>query len=191
MLFKQKQLDGIKSGAISLAFRKWKKQSVKPGSLIKTAVGRIEVERVSAIDLSEITADDARRAGFDRFDDLLEILNSVAEGTVYKIAIRYHSADPRIQLREQKELSEAEFEILKTKLARLDQHSKHGFWTNEVLTIIRENPGRRAADLATLTGKEKEWLKLHIRKLKNLGLTISHETGYSIAPLGEAFLLRL
>ncbi|GAA4173979.1 hypothetical protein GCM10022218_17670 [Sphingobacterium ginsenosidimutans] len=35
---------------------------------------------------------------------------------------------------------------------------------------------------------EKEWLKLNIRKLKNLGLTISHTVGYEISPLGERFI---
>lgn len=43
MLFKLKQLQGIKEEKISLAFRKWSKARVKKGSLLKTAVGQIEV----------------------------------------------------------------------------------------------------------------------------------------------------
>ncbi|MEM7550324.1 MAG: hypothetical protein AAF363_11640 [Bacteroidota bacterium] len=36
--------------------------------------------------------------------------------------------------------------------------------------------------------REKEWLKLNIRKLKNLGLTISHNPRYEISPLGIAYI---
>lgn len=43
-------------------------------------------------------------------------------------------------------------------------------------------------DLAAITGFEKIWLKLNIRKLKNLGLTISHEIGYELSPLGKLYL---
>jgi hypothetical protein len=46
----------------------------------------------------------------------------------------------------------------------------------------------RAADLARMLGREKDWLKINIRKLKNLGLTISHETGDEISPLGKVVL---
>ena len=35
---------------------------------------------------------------------------------------------------------------------------------------------------------EKDWLKIHIRKLKNLGFTISHEVGYSISVRGESLI---
>lgn len=46
----------------------------------------------------------------------------------------------------------------------------------------------KSADLAVITKKEKEWLKLNVRKLKGLGLTISHEPGYSLSPRGEVYL---
>ncbi|WP_294276703.1 hypothetical protein [uncultured Chryseobacterium sp.] len=42
-----------------------------------------------------------------------------------------------------------------------------------------------------MTGFEKEWLKLNIRKLKNMGLTISHTVGYEISPLGSEYLKKL
>ena len=52
-----------------------------------------------------------------------------------------------------------------------------------------ENLSGRNSDL--MTGFEKEWLKLNIRKLKNLGLTISHNVGYRLSPLGEHFIEEL
>jgi hypothetical protein len=42
--------------------------------------------------------------------------------------------------------------------------------------------------LALELGREKEWLKGSVRKLKNLGLTISLGTGYRISPRGAAYL---
>lgn len=40
-------------------------------------------------------------------------------------------------------------------------------------------------------GQELPDFKLNVRKLKNLGLTISLGTGYRLSPRGEAFLARL
>ena len=42
-----------------------------------------------------------------------------------------------------------------------------------------------------MMGKEKQWFKLNVRKLKNLGLTESKSTGYTISPRGKAFLENL
>ncbi|EMD28707.1 hypothetical protein [Amycolatopsis azurea] len=56
------------------------------------------------------------------------------------------------------------------------------------MRIIAGNPGRRAQELADLLGREKESLKVDIRKLKGLGLTLSLEVGYRISPRGAAYL---
>ena len=42
--------------------------------------------------------------------------------------------------------------------------------------------------LAPTLGREKLAFKADVRKLKKLGLTISHEVGYEIAPRGRAYL---
>ncbi|HNP97373.1 MAG TPA: hypothetical protein PKJ63_17145, partial [Cyclobacteriaceae bacterium] len=80
---------------------------------------------------------------------------------------------------------------LKSKADRLDKNSSEGPWTNRVLTAIANNKGLRAEDLARKLGYEKMWLKTNIRKLKNLGLTISLEVGYEISPRGKIFLKEL
>jgi hypothetical protein len=85
-------------------------------------------------------------------------------------------------------LSEAQFEVLKNKLNRLDRYSKEGHWTLDTLSSIEKFPHLRAEDLAANMKREKLWLKPNIRKLKNLGLTISHNPGYTLSPLGEEFL---
>lgn len=188
MLFKEKHLQGIKSGEISLAYRKWKKPAVKSGSLIKTSIGLVVINEINEVLVNEITDNDAANAGFISLNELLKLLNSVSEGTIYKINVTYYDEDPRIALRENTNLENEELEEISNKLERLDRYSKQGDWTLEILKLINENPTLRAADLSRKTKWEKEWLKLNIRKLKNLGLTISHEVGYSISPLGEKYL---
>lgn len=191
MLFKQNHLDGIKTGEISLAFRKWKKPTVKNGSIIKTAIGQIEILDIKEINQERITKSDAVKAGFNDLDTLLEQLDSIRVGNLFRISLRYHSPDPRIKLRQTTNLTDEAFEEIKIKLKRLDTYSKHGNWTLRVLHLIQDNPQKRAVDLSRKLHLEKDWLKPNIRKLKNLGLTISHEVGYSISPLGVEVLNRL
>lgn len=191
MLFKAIHLQGIQSGKITLAFRRWEKASVKSGSLLHTAVGLVEICKVKTVSENEITDKDALEAGFRDKQQLLESFTHNTTATIFKITVRYHSADPRIKLRAQTELSAQHFADLKTKLARLDNHSRQGHWTRKILLAIKDNPNLHALGIAKLTGFEKEWLKLNIRKLKNLGLTISHRVGYELSPLGNSFVEKL
>ena len=57
-----------------------------------------------------------------------------------------------------------------------------------MLRAIAARPATRAADLAAGFGRETQPFKLDVRKLKNLGLTISLEVGYRLSPRGEAYL---
>jgi len=188
MLFKQKDLEGIKAGKISLAFRKWKKLSVIEGSLIQTSVGILKIGTIEEVDLQKIKDEEAGKAGFKTAISLVQLLEQQKEGLIYKIEVAYHSEDPRVTLREQATLDEEEFAELKANLDNLDKYSKVGKWTVKTLQVIKENPKMKAADLAVKARKEKEWLKLNVRKLKGLGLTISHEPGYTLSPKGEEYL---
>jgi hypothetical protein len=191
MLFKIEDLEGIRSGKISLAFRKWKKPLVKAGSKLKTAVGVLEITSVAECDSSKITAKEAKLAGFADSKALLVSLNKVQEGTVYKIQVKHLSENPQVDLRQQKALNEEEYAELQEKLRRLDIGSNQGKWVVKMLKAIQANPKMAAADLAVQVKKEKEWLKVNVRKLKSLGLTISHEPGYTLSPLGEYLLARI
>jgi len=188
MLFKQKDLDGIKGGSITLAFRKWKKLTVGSGSLIKTSVGVIKIISTKEISLNEITDTEAQNAGFASAQALIQLLEGQKEGAIYRIEVAFDSEDPRVELREKASLNDEEFESIKAALENLDKFSKVGKWTTKTLLVIQENPKMKAADLAVKAKKEKEWLKLNVRKLKGLGLTISHEPGYTLSPTGEEYL---
>lgn len=188
MIFKVKHLTAIKAGAITLAFRRWTKPTIKAGSRLHTAMGVIEVTAMEKFSLRDLTPDLARKAGFDTVAALVDELGKAHAGVVYKISLRYQGEDPRIALRNKTDITAEELLIITQKLQRLDKSSKTGPWTSKVLLAIKDNPELRAVDLARKTGYEKEWLKINIRKLKNIGLTISHEVGYSISPLGTRYL---
>ncbi|WP_294269420.1 hypothetical protein [uncultured Chryseobacterium sp.] len=191
MLFKDVHLKGIREGKITLAFRQWQKASVKKGSLLNTSVGLLKIDSNETVHEDHITDDEALQAGFTNKKQLLKSFHHNHSGEIFKIALHYHAEDPRIKLREQAELSDQQFEDISRKLERLDQYCKNGQWTKQVLVSIKDHPHLPAAGIANLTGFEKEWLKLNIRKLKNMGLTISHTVGYEISPLGSEYLKKL
>ena len=70
---------------------------------------------------------------------------------------------------------------LRAKVARLP-------WGMDYLRTIAERPGERAEELAASFGLEKRVFKPRVRRLKELGLTISLSPGYRLSPRGEAFL---
>ena len=133
----------------------------------------------------EITAKDLKSSGLSQ-PDLKAILDR--PGALYRIEFELVGSDPRIELRESKDLSAREVEEIKTKLDRWDRSSTRGSWTSATLKTIADNPGLRALQLATQLGFDKNWFKIQVRKLKNMGLTESLEVGYRISPRGSAFL---
>lgn len=147
----------------------------------------LHVEAIDAVDPATITDADARRAGFD---DATELRSFIGDGTdpVYRIAFHLAGEDPRTALQHDAELTPDDVAELEKRLARLDSASKHGPWTTTTLDAIAAHPGRRAAHLAATFGRDTPSFKLDVRKLKNLGLTISLDVGYRLSPRGEAFL---
>jgi hypothetical protein len=63
-----------------------------------------------------------------------------------------------------------------------------GGWTYAYLQAIADNPGKRAPDLAEAFGRETAPFKRDVRKLKELGLTISLEIGYELSARGQMTL---
>jgi predicted transcriptional regulator len=70
----------------------------------------------------------------------------------------------------------------------MDATSAHGPWTAQTLRLIAEHPKRRAGDLAKMAGRDRLDFKKDVRRLKALGLTISHEVGYEISRRGQAYI---
>jgi hypothetical protein len=191
VLFPLRVLDGIRDGRVDLAFRRWERPRVRPGSRQRTAVGVLEVRSVEVVERSSLGDDDARRAGFDSTEDLLAMLDRRGPGEIHRIELRYAGADPRVELRAQADLSEDELGEITRKLERIDGASHHGPWTRTVLELIARRPEVRAEELAAELGREKLPFKRDVRKLKELGLTESLNPGYRLSPRGETVLKRL
>ena len=188
MILDRQTLDRIERGEVTLAFRRWRRPTVRSGGTLLTAAGQLEIGTVAVIGIDGISAEDARRAGYPTRDALVDALQYRTDGEVYRIEIGALRADPRIALR-QAPLDEKATQVLLRRLDRLDTASPDGPWTRRTLQVIRDHPEVRAADLCRLVGQERDRFKPNVRKLKALGLTISLEVGYRLSPRGEAFLL--
>lgn len=205
MLFKQWALDGIASGEIDLAFRSWRRPTVKIGTRMRTAIGVVEIDRLDAVDPASIPASDVHRAGFSSREALQQSLRppsrastggttstegdaTASDRVVYRIELHLAGPDPRQALREQADLTPEETAYVSERLERLDKASRHGPWTKSTLRVIADHPATRAGDLAAQVGRPRDKFKTDVRKLKELGLTESLGTGYRLSPRGRAFL---
>src|SRR5262245_5054348 len=188
MIFRQRFLDGIRDGTVTLAFRRWRRPSVRAGGTLLTAVGQLEIVSVDEVAMPRIADDDARRAGYSSREELLAELRVRDAGKVYRIQLGGLREDPRVALRQSASLSERDRDDIVRRLGRLDQHSSHGPWTRQTLDLIRSHPAVRAGDLCRLVGLELHPFKTNVRKLKTLGLTESLEVGYRLSPRGVAFM---
>jgi hypothetical protein len=161
------------TGEITLAFRRWEAPRVKPGSRQRTPIGVIAYDTVEVVD--EISADDARAAGFESPEAVYEAMRPA--GAIHRIALRLDGPDPRVALRD----TPPDEELL-AKLERM------GPWTYEILQAIAERPAVRAGDLAESFGRERLAFKRDVRKLKELGLTESLNPGYRLSRRGQLTL---
>lgn len=191
MLFDKAALTGIAAGRINLAFRRWRRPTVRQGGTLRSRVGVLSIDAVSIVRLRDISAADAKRAGFDSLSALRAELDKRDEGKLYRIEFHLAAEDPRIALRQQADLGADEVDALIARLARFDETSTSGPWTRQVLQMIADEPGRRAPDFAERMGLDVPSFKRLVRKLKELGLTESLTVGYRLSPRGRALFERL
>ena len=185
MLLNRRTLDGIAAGEIDLAFRRWKRPTVRAGGTLRTRTGVLGIDAVEPIGEGRINSDQARRAGFASRRELLESLRP--EGRLYRIRFHRIGDDPRIGLRQRRTITRPERADLDARLARMDS-ARGEPWTHRVLELIRDRPETLAADLAASLGMEKAPFKRDVRKLKELGLTESLPVGYRLSPRGRTYL---
>lgn len=190
MLIKDEVIDAIKKGEISLLFRRWSRPGAKSGGTQMTQGGVVGIDAVEVVEPHEITDLDAREAGYASVSDLLEHL-AYRTDPIYRLRVYWIGEDPRIALRENAELSDAELSELLSKLEKLDRGSKSGEWTTKFLQLIHDNPAKYSGVLAKKVGMEIAKFKPMVRKLKALGLTESLEVGYRLSPRGLKVLENL
>ena len=191
MLFAGSDKDGVESGQITVAYRRWAEPRVVEGRIYRTNAGRIEIDSIRPVNPELIADGDPDVALADRQNakDVRRRLRG--DDTLPTFLIRFHlveGPDPREELAAQSSLSSEDLDDLRGRLSHFDQLSNHGPWTEQTLRLIESTPATRAADLAASVGRETAPFKLDVRKLKNLGLTHSLEVGYQLTPRGAAYL---
>lgn len=187
MLLDRHTLDRITRGEVSLAFRRWRRPTVRSGGTLLTAAGQLDIGSVAVVEIEGITLEEASRAGYASKDALQAELNRRIDGDIYRIELGALRPDPRVALRKAP-LDQRQTADLRRRLNRMDAASPDGPWTLKTLQVIRDHPAVRAADLCRLVGQERDRFKPNVRKLKTLGLTISLEVGYRLSPRGETYL---
>jgi len=190
MLLKNKTIEGIQSGKITLIFRRWKKAGVKKGGTQMTQLGVVGIVDVKIVTEDEITDRDAKKAGFNSRDELLSDFYDRDED-IYKIKVHWVGEDPRKALRTNDKLSKKELDDIIGKLQKLDENSQRGKWTQLYLQMIHDQPNTHAQILAEQIGLTIPTFKPWVRKLKALGLTESLRPGYRLSPRGKKVLAAL
>ncbi len=188
VLFKREFHQAIKSGAITVTYRAWQRVRVKVGNRYRLDPdGVLEVDEVREMPVAEITEAAARGCGFASRDGLIRQLIPVGAGdcaTVFEVRFRYLH-DPRaVAVDVSADVTEDALRGLSTRLRNMDARSRCGPWTGATLALIDANPRVAASHLAPRLGLETAPFKRNVRRLKGLGLTISHDVGYTLTSLG-------
>ena len=178
VLFPARFWPGLVDGSVTVAFRRWKRPSVKSGGTLQSPAGLLSIDEVSPIAVEDITAEDACSAGYGTPEDVIADLRP--EGQLYRIRFRRVGDDPRIALRQQADADEST-------LAAVERLP----WAGDILRAIAAQPATVSTTLAAQLGMERQPFKQRVRRLKSLGLTESLEVGYRLSPRGEAVLARL
>ena len=127
MLIKDEIIEKIKSGEITILFRRWSRPGAKSGGSQMTQGGVVGIDTVEVISESDIGDRDARDAGFTSREDLLSHLN-YRDDPIYRIRVHWAGEDPRKALRENAELDDSEIEEIIGKLKKMDVSGTRGPW---------------------------------------------------------------
>ena len=190
MLIKDEVIEKIKSGEITVLFRRWSRPGAKAGGTQMTQLGMVGIDTVEVVTEDDITDQDAREAGYGTRQNLLEKL-SYRDDPIFRMRVHWAGEDPRVALREDDNLTEEKLDDILAKLEKLDAGSKRGAWTQSYLQVIHDMPNTYSGLLAGFLGLGIPQFKPWVRKLKALGLTESHSPGYRLSPRGEKVLQEL
>jgi hypothetical protein len=182
---------GIADGSVTVAFRRWKRPTVRAGGHLRSPAGYLAIDAVRPVADEALTDALARRAGFADLAALRKALGPpVPDRTLYRIDFHRDGVDPRDALRADAALGDDALDDLRRRLDRMDA-SAAGPWTRSTLQLIADRPGEVSTTLAEAVGQERATFKANVRKLKALGLTESLDVGYRLSPRGRAALARL
>src|SRR5436190_22370976 len=123
MLIKDDDIEKIKTGEITVLFRRWSRPGAKAGGTQMTQSGMVGIGTGELVTQDDITELDAREAGYGTKENLLDKLNS-RDDPIYRMRVYWAGDDPRVALRENAELDDSELDEIIAKLDKLDKNSK-------------------------------------------------------------------
>ncbi len=179
VLFKERFWAGLRDGSLTVAYRRWKRPSVKSGGTLVSPGGLLAIDSVEAIEDARVDDEAARQAGYESRKELLANLR--ADGQLYRVRFHRIGDDPRVALRRRADLTAPEWNAISRMLKRND-------WAVPYLRLVETSPGTVSTELAARAGVERLVFKERVRRLKALGLTESLEVGYRISPRGRTVL---
>lgn len=185
MLFPGHLIDGIRDGSVTVAFRSWKRPTVKAGGTLLSPAGLLAIDAVDPIEPTDLTVDEAVAAGAASVAEVLPSSDDV-DRRLYRIRFHRIGDDPRLELA-RTPLSDEDRDAVLGRLERLDAAADEP-WTERTLHQIADNPGVVSTWLARSQGIGRDVLKRRVRRLKDLGLTESLEVGYRLSERGESLL---
>jgi hypothetical protein len=189
VLFERRLREGLHDGTITVAFRRWRRPQVVAGGRYRTGLGMVVVESIDVVAERDITTGDATAAGYASPELLRASLRGPTDVALYRIRFRRtDEPDPRDTLAAAGELDRDQLASLDRRLSHMDTTSTRGPWTIATLTAIADNPGVVSSTLAATAGIDRATFKRDVRRLKDLGLTHSLETGYRLSARGESYL---
>ena len=189
MMFKQKFHAGIVAGDITCTFRYWKRTQVVAGNFYKiNPIGRIEVHKITTIKPDDLTQANAKASGFDSVAQLFAYISSfdTDQRTLYRIEFSFAGRRDDLDPEQETVTTDQALDTLKQALQLRDKNSATGPWTLDTLKLVGKHPGMSSAVMAKRLNKDRVKLKQDMRKLKQLGLTSSLETGYELTDKGRS-----
>ncbi len=188
--FRQEDRSRVMDGEITVTFRLWKTAKVKAGKAYRTNRGMIDIERIDLMPAGAISRRDIKPSGCPSIEAIWALAGEHTNTRVDADTLLY-----RVQFRYLGEVDHAvrpppttDLDAIALRLERMDARSRRGPWTMQMLQMIESAPEVPARILAADLGWETLDFKAHVRRLKGLGLTISHEVGYELSDLGRDYL---
>ena len=189
MLISPATAAGIADGSVTLAFRRWDRPRMRPGSTQRTVAGVVRIDSVDEVDPDALTEDDARRSRRPRrWPSCSGCSTGGTARTSTGWGLAWPAPIPGSRCASRPSCPTEDRRGPRRAAGPLGRRPRRRPWTREVLRLIADRPGVRAPDLAASLGRETLPFKRDVRKLKELGLTRSLPVGYEISPRGRAYL---
>lgn len=190
LMFRREDRERVTKGEITVSYRLWRTAKVKSGKSYRTPLGTIAIDGVQVIPAAMIARRDVRLTGCKNMAEIRELAGEHTKTHVTDDTLLH-----RVEFRFLGDVAPAptatrtlDLEEIAMRLANMDKRSPRGAWTHAVMQSIADQPQVPARILSAQLDWERLDFKAHVRKLKALGLTISHEVGYEISETGRRYL---